>query len=441
MEVFLQSLNNKDKKFLKGGSYHFRIPPELEKEWDELVQQRQSEVKKEMEHFWKGYQQYAWGSDELLPVSNAGLDNNGHVGITLVEALDTLWLMGMRKEFDAAVKWIRESLSLDVNMEVSAFDYNARLLGGLLSAYELSRRGILLEKAVEVGDLLLRTFQGSGFPAVGVIGFRDGQPLINPRTGALEQSSSKVFLAEVGSLTLEMNHLSRITQDPRYSSAVRTMYSKLFQLPTFDGLVFLHLVRSLDGAGAEEGVQLHGGHGALLRVPAQGLRAQPVPQHHAAERVPSRPARHRRPSPPHLLPRRLHLRRIPRERQVPSRNGAVRVLRGHPLRADRVLQPELSLRGGEQAEGARVGVHVLRNVPLHHQRTRGGQGVLQRGSGLRDRADRHRVQAAGRDDRDVLRVVSHDEGSDLHRVGMEYLQEHPGEVQDRRGIRAVSRCA
>ena len=66
------------------------------------------------------YQQYAWGSDELLPVSNAGLDNNGHVGITLVEALDTLWLMGMRKEFDAAVKWIRESLSLDVNMEVSA---------------------------------------------------------------------------------------------------------------------------------------------------------------------------------------------------------------------------------------------------------------------------------------------------------------------------------
>ena len=150
------------------------------------------------------YQQYAWGSDELLPVSNAGLDNNGHVGITLVEALDTLWLMGMRKEFDAAVKWIRESLSLDVNMDVSAFDYNTRLLGGLLSAYELSRRGILLEKAVEVGDLLLRTFKGSGFPAVGLIGVGDGQPLINPRTGALEQASSKVFLAEVGTLTLEM---------------------------------------------------------------------------------------------------------------------------------------------------------------------------------------------------------------------------------------------
>ena len=55
-----------------------------------------------------------------------------------------------------------------------------------------------------MGDLLLRTFKGSGFPAVGVIGVGDGQPLINPRTGALEQASSKVFLAEVGTLTLEM---------------------------------------------------------------------------------------------------------------------------------------------------------------------------------------------------------------------------------------------
>lgn len=54
MDVFLRSLNNKDEKFLKGGSYHFRLPEGLEKEWDELVQQRQNEVKKEMEHFWKG---------------------------------------------------------------------------------------------------------------------------------------------------------------------------------------------------------------------------------------------------------------------------------------------------------------------------------------------------------------------------------------------------
>ena len=150
------------------------------------------------------YQKFAWGSDELLPVSNAGLDNNGHVGVTLVEALDTLWLMGLRKEFDAGVQWIRENLSLDVNMEVSAFEYNTRLLGGLLSAYELCRRGILLEKAVEVGNLLLRTFKEPGFPAVGERGRSDAQPLINPRTGALEQSSSKVFLAEVGALTLEM---------------------------------------------------------------------------------------------------------------------------------------------------------------------------------------------------------------------------------------------
>lgn len=54
MELFLRSLNKKDEKFLKGGSYHFRLPSDLEQQWDELVAQRQAEVKKEMEHFWKG---------------------------------------------------------------------------------------------------------------------------------------------------------------------------------------------------------------------------------------------------------------------------------------------------------------------------------------------------------------------------------------------------
>ena len=54
MDVFLRSLNNKDQKFLKGGSYHFRLPEGPEKEGDDLLKQQQNEVKKEMEHFWKG---------------------------------------------------------------------------------------------------------------------------------------------------------------------------------------------------------------------------------------------------------------------------------------------------------------------------------------------------------------------------------------------------
>ena len=54
MELFLASLNHKDATFLKGGSYHFRIPAGLEKEWDALVEERQRAVKQAMEHFWAG---------------------------------------------------------------------------------------------------------------------------------------------------------------------------------------------------------------------------------------------------------------------------------------------------------------------------------------------------------------------------------------------------
>lgn len=107
-------------------------------------------------------------------MSKAGLDNNGHVGMTLVEALDTLWLMDMRDEFDEGVRWVEHNLTLTSDSDVSVFDYNARLLGGLLSAYELSKKRVLLNKAVEVGNLLMRVFRDKdSFPAVGLTNIDD----------------------------------------------------------------------------------------------------------------------------------------------------------------------------------------------------------------------------------------------------------------------------
>lgn len=156
--------------FLKSGSYHFRISSSIGKDWEELGAQRIEQVKEAMKHFWSNYKDYAWGHDELLPLKQAGLDNNGQVGMTLVESLDTLWLMDMKEEFDLAVQWIETNLDLNSRDEVSVYEYNVRLLGGLLSAYELSKKPILLEKAIEVGDLILNAFDArSPFPAVGSV--------------------------------------------------------------------------------------------------------------------------------------------------------------------------------------------------------------------------------------------------------------------------------
>ena len=69
-------------------------------------------------HAWNGYVQYAWGENELKPVSKRGhsasiFGKNTRMGATIVDSLDTLYLMGLKKEFEQAKEWIRTSLDLN----------------------------------------------------------------------------------------------------------------------------------------------------------------------------------------------------------------------------------------------------------------------------------------------------------------------------------------
>lgn len=168
LEIFKQSLRNKDINFLKAGQYHFSLPSHLEKHYRVLNEGRAAAVKRSMQHLWKGwilvsvlisrYHQFAFGHDELKPVSGGYSDVWGGVGMTLVDSLDTLYLLGMKEEFDEACSWVIDNLNLTADQNVSVFEYNIRLLGGLLSAYDLSGREGLLEKAKEVGELLKVAF-------------------------------------------------------------------------------------------------------------------------------------------------------------------------------------------------------------------------------------------------------------------------------------------
>ena len=113
------------------------------------------------------YREKAFGHDEIKPVSGGYSDVWGGVGMTLVDSLDTLYVMGMKDEFDEACTWVIDHLHLTSDMSVSVFEYNIRLLGGLLSAYDLSGREGLLEKAKEVGQLLKEAFtDDSLFPVL-----------------------------------------------------------------------------------------------------------------------------------------------------------------------------------------------------------------------------------------------------------------------------------
>lgn len=67
-----------------------------------------------MAHAWRGYVRYAWGNDELQPVSQVGKNSFGGLGATIVDALDTLWLMDMQAEYQAARDWVANTLRFDV---------------------------------------------------------------------------------------------------------------------------------------------------------------------------------------------------------------------------------------------------------------------------------------------------------------------------------------
>jgi hypothetical protein len=48
------------------------ITDEIKLESDKLARIRREHVREGMEHAWNGYKEYAWGSDELKPISNRG---------------------------------------------------------------------------------------------------------------------------------------------------------------------------------------------------------------------------------------------------------------------------------------------------------------------------------------------------------------------------------
>lgn len=88
-------------------------------------------------------------------------------GVTVYDSLDTLYLMGMDDEFHRALGVVEKAtFSLEEEKYAPFFETVIRYLGGLLSAYAMSKEPILLAKADELGRLLSPIFSTpSGFPA------------------------------------------------------------------------------------------------------------------------------------------------------------------------------------------------------------------------------------------------------------------------------------
>src|ERR1043166_8192800 len=96
------------------------------------------EVRAEFLHAWNGYKKYCWGHDDLKPLSKTCHDWYAEpLLMTPVDALDTMILMGLSGEATTTREYITSHLSFDKDISVQNFEITIRLLGGLLSNYEM----------------------------------------------------------------------------------------------------------------------------------------------------------------------------------------------------------------------------------------------------------------------------------------------------------------
>ena len=216
----------------KDGDTPFVISLDMKRKSDSLARERRSAVKAAMQHAWNSYHKHAFGYDEVQPVTGTGNYNWGGLGTTLVDSLDTLWLMGMKKEFFEARDWVRDSLSHDIDEFISTFENTIRSLGGLLAAFDWSGDNAFLEKATDLGDRLVKACDTpTGIP----------WNEVNLRTGAGRNevwSPRETQISSAGSLQIEFRYLSKATGNKIYAEKAEHAFDALHSLKPPKGLYY-----------------------------------------------------------------------------------------------------------------------------------------------------------------------------------------------------------
>ncbi|CAB4416745.1 unnamed protein product [Rhizophagus irregularis] len=181
-----------------------------------LRESRRESVKQGFLHAWNGYVNYAWGSDELLPITNSSSNNFNGWGATMVDALDTMWIMDLKDEFKSATNYIANVDFTWSKNDISIFETTIRYLGGLLSAYELSGDEMLLQKAKDLGEAMIPAFNSpTGIP------YNTWNLTKGLTANGYQPYSSMGILSQAGTLLLEYTKLAQLTGISSYFDKVQ----------------------------------------------------------------------------------------------------------------------------------------------------------------------------------------------------------------------------
>nr|VZI44154.1 unnamed protein product [Spirometra erinaceieuropaei] len=202
-------------------------------------------VKRIFYHSYDNYLQHAYPYDELRPLTCDGQDTWGSFSLTLVDSLDTLVVLGNYTEFRRAVELLLKNLDPNKNVNVSVFETNIRVVGGLLSAHLLAKKagmdtepgwpchGRLLDLAERFASRILPAFNTpSGMPYGTVNLALGGVPL---------HETPVTCVATIGTCILEFGALSRLTGDLRYEKAALRALRALWAHRSHLGLIGNHI--------------------------------------------------------------------------------------------------------------------------------------------------------------------------------------------------------
>ncbi|XP_017692627.1 PREDICTED: ER degradation-enhancing alpha-mannosidase-like protein 2 [Lepidothrix coronata] len=191
-------------------------------------------------HAYEHYLESAFPYDELRPLTCDGQDTWGSFSLTLIDALDTLLILGNVSEFQRVVNVLQEGLDFDIDVNASVFETNIRVVGGLLSAHLLSRKagveveagwpcsGPLLRMAEEAARKLLPAFQTPTGMPYGTVNLLHG---VNPG------ETPVTCTAGIGTFIVEFATLSHLTGDPVFEDVARKALKALWKNRSDIGLV------------------------------------------------------------------------------------------------------------------------------------------------------------------------------------------------------------
>ncbi|KAH8668757.1 glycosyl hydrolase family 47-domain-containing protein [Xylariales sp. PMI_506] len=238
---------------------------------------RLAQVKAEMQRAWTGYRTYAWKHDELSPVSKRFRDPFCGWAASLVDALDTLWIMGMTEEFDEAVQAVAEiDFTTTPRPNIPVFETTIRYLGGLLGAYDVSGGAaggyqVLVDKAVELAEILMGVFDT---PNRMPILYYQWKPSANE---IAKQAANGANVAELGTLAMEFTRLAQVTGDNRYYDAVARITDAFEELQNRAGGTAIHGIfpEQIDSTGCNRTAERHARDKFEKAKPKSSEKAKP----------------------------------------------------------------------------------------------------------------------------------------------------------------------